>query len=58
MDASGSSEGRGAYVCRDDESCREAVTRKGAVSRALRLALSPEDLARLRRQIEEESVKT
>ena len=57
VDPSGSAEGRGAYVCRDDEGCREAVTRKGAVSRALRLALSAEDLARLRRQIEEESVR-
>jgi predicted RNA-binding protein YlxR (DUF448 family) len=57
VDASGTGEGRGTYVCRDDEGCREAVTRKGAISRALRLTLSPEDLARLRTQIEEESVR-
>jgi predicted RNA-binding protein YlxR (DUF448 family) len=57
VDAPGTGEGRGAYLCRDDGSCLEAATMKGAIARALRLALSPEDLARLRTEIEEESVR-
>ena len=57
LDASSTAEGRGTYLCRDDRGCHEAVTRKGALSRALRLTLSPEDLARLRTEIEEESVR-
>lgn len=57
MDAPGRADGRGTYVCRDDRACRIAATRKGALSRALRLTLAPDDLARLATEIEKESVQ-
>ncbi|MGH2691024.1 MAG: RNase P modulator RnpM, partial [Actinomycetota bacterium] len=47
VDPTGRADGRGAYVCRDDPACRKAATRKGALTRALRLTLVPDDLARL-----------
>jgi predicted RNA-binding protein YlxR (DUF448 family) len=58
VDASGGSEGRGTYVCREDPSCREAATRRGALSRALRLTLPRDDLARLAMEIEKETAGT
>jgi predicted RNA-binding protein YlxR (DUF448 family) len=57
VDPPGRAEGRGTYVCRDDRTCRIAATRKGALSRALRLTLQPDDLARLATEIEKESVQ-
>jgi uncharacterized protein len=57
VDPSGGADGRGTYVCRDDRGCREAVTGRGALARALRSALHPDDLARLARDIEKESVE-
>ena len=57
VDPPGRAEGRGAYVCRDDAGCRKAATRRGPLSRALRLTLGPDDLARLAAEIEKESVK-
>lgn len=56
VDADGRADGRGTYVCRDDKGCREAVTGRGALARALRTSLHPDDLARLAREIEKESV--
>jgi predicted RNA-binding protein YlxR (DUF448 family) len=52
-DPSGKAPGRGAYVHRDPECIRRAM-RKGSVARALRTSLSPEDLATLRTEIENE----
>ncbi|HEV8571766.1 MAG TPA: YlxR family protein [Actinomycetota bacterium] len=52
-DPSGKAPGRGAYVHRDRDCVREA-TRRGALARALRVNLSPDDLATLRREIERE----
>jgi predicted RNA-binding protein YlxR (DUF448 family) len=45
--------GRGAYVCRDSACVRLAVHR-GALARALRTTLGPEDLATLRGEMERE----
>jgi predicted RNA-binding protein YlxR (DUF448 family) len=58
VDPRGGAEGRGTYICRDDRACRAAVTRKGALGRALRLALQPDDLARLTTEIEKELAGT
>jgi predicted RNA-binding protein YlxR (DUF448 family) len=52
-DPTGKAPGRGAYVHRDPGCVREA-TRKGALARALRVDLSPDDLATLRGEIERE----
>ncbi len=52
-DPSGTAPGRGAYVHRDRD-CVRVATSKGAFGRALRVSLSPEDLATLRREIERE----
>jgi predicted RNA-binding protein YlxR (DUF448 family) len=57
VDPRGGADGRGAYVCRDDRGCREGLTGKGALARALRTTLQPDDLARLAREIEKESVE-
>jgi predicted RNA-binding protein YlxR (DUF448 family) len=57
VDPGGGAPGRGAHVCRDEASCREAVTARGALARALRLTLDPDDLARLAREIAKESVE-
>lgn len=53
-DPTGKAPGRGAYVHRDPDCIREA-TRKGSLARALRVNLSPEDLATLRREIQKEN---
>jgi uncharacterized protein len=52
-DPSGKAPGRGAYVHRDRDCVREA-TRRGSLARALRVSLSPDDLATLRMEIERE----
>ncbi|MGH2691328.1 MAG: RNase P modulator RnpM [Actinomycetota bacterium] len=57
VDPTGRSDGRGAYVCSDDPACRRAVTVKGALARALRLTLTPDDLARLATEIEKENAR-
>ncbi len=57
VDPSGGSDGRGAYVCKDDTSCRRGATRHRLLSRALRLTLQPDDLARLATEIEKEKVQ-
>jgi predicted RNA-binding protein YlxR (DUF448 family) len=53
VDVTGATEGRGAYVHRDP-SCVRRATRKGALGRALRARLGPEDLATLQVEIERE----
>lgn len=53
VDRSGKSPGRGAYVCRD-LACVARAARRGALARALREPLEPEDLARLQSEIERE----
>jgi predicted RNA-binding protein YlxR (DUF448 family) len=53
LDVAKRSPGRGAYVCRD-LGCVSKATRRGALGRALRVALAEEDLARLRTEIERE----
>jgi uncharacterized protein len=53
VDRSGAAQGRGAYVCPDAE-CVRLATAKGALGRALRVALGPDDLATLRVEIEKE----
>ena len=58
VDPSGTAEGRGTYVCREDRSCRGAATKRGALSRALRLRLPRDDLARLATEIEKETAGT
>ncbi len=40
-------------MCRDDPSCREAATRRGALERSLRVG--KQDLARLAEEIDEET---
>lgn len=50
VDPEGKAPGRGAYVCRDPD-CVARAFRKGALGRALRKPLGPEDLARLQREI-------
>ncbi|MGH2709771.1 MAG: RNase P modulator RnpM [Actinomycetota bacterium] len=57
VDPTGKSDGRGAYVCKDDPTCGRAITRRGALSRSLRVALGPDDLARLAAEIEKESIQ-
>ena len=57
VDPAGKGDGRGAYICRDDLGCRKTGSRRGALSRALRVPLDPDDLARLAAEIEKESVK-
>jgi len=52
VDPRGSAPGRGAYVHRDP-ACIDAALRKGALARALRTGLAKEELARLRKEIEE-----
>lgn len=54
MDPRGSAPGRGAYVCRDDPSCLSRATGKGALARALRASLGPDDLATLEADVKEE----
>lgn len=49
--AIGGAPGRGAYVCRRRSCADEAA---GRLSRALRVTLGPDDLARLRREMEKE----
>jgi predicted RNA-binding protein YlxR (DUF448 family) len=41
VDATGKANGRGAYLCRDDE-CWALAQRRGAVERALKVRLTPE----------------
>jgi uncharacterized protein len=52
-DPSARAPGRGAYVCRDPRCVGDAVGR-GALARALRVSLGPEDLATLREAMEKE----
>jgi len=54
VDPHGNAPGRGAYVHRDP-ACVTAALRKGALASALRTGLAQEELARLRREIEEAS---
>ncbi len=51
VDPSGSASGRGAYVHRSRDCVRVALA-KGALARALRTGLGPEEAARLGREIE------
>jgi predicted RNA-binding protein YlxR (DUF448 family) len=51
VDPSGKFPGRGAYL-HPNVDCLDAATRKGAILRALRSGLGPEELGRLRRQVE------
>jgi uncharacterized protein len=53
VDATGSAPGRGAYLHRDRSCVRDALLR-GALGRALRAGLAPEEAARLGRDIEGE----
>jgi predicted RNA-binding protein YlxR (DUF448 family) len=53
VDAAGSAAGRGAYVHRE-RSCVEAALARGALGKALRTGLGPEEAARLRLDIERE----
>jgi hypothetical protein len=53
VDAAGTALGRGAYVHRDAGCVRGALAR-GALARALRTGLEPEEAARLGRDIEGE----
>jgi predicted RNA-binding protein YlxR (DUF448 family) len=57
VDPQGNAPGRGAYVHRDP-ACVAAALRKGALASALRTGLAQEELARLRREIEEASQAT
>jgi len=57
VDPHGNAPGRGAYVHRD-RACVAAALRKGALASALRTGLAQEELARLRREIEEASQAT
>jgi len=52
VDPHGNAPGRGAYVHRDP-ACVAAALRRGALASALRTGLAQEELARLRREIEE-----
>ena len=52
VDPRGNAPGRGAYVHRDP-ACVAAALRRGALASALRTGLAQEELARLRREIEE-----
>jgi uncharacterized protein len=52
VDPHGIAAGRGAYVHRDP-ACVAAALRKGAFASALRTGLAQEELARLRKEIEE-----
>ena len=51
LDLTGRAPGRGAYVHRD-RSCIDAAMAKGALARALRTGLGPDELGRLRHAIE------
>ena len=51
VDPTGKSPGRGAYL-HPNVDCLDAATRKGAILRALRSGLGPEELGRLRHQVE------
>lgn len=53
VDAQGAAPGRGAYVHRE-RSCVQAALARGALGRALRTGLGPEEAARLGRDIEGE----
>ena len=51
VDPSGIAPGRGAYVHRDP-ACAEEAVRKGALGRALRTGVAPDELGRLRELLE------
>ena len=51
VDRTGSAPGRGAYVHRRD-ACRRAALGDGVLARALRTGLGPNELSRLREQME------
>ena len=53
MDRVGTAPGRGAYVHRDP-GCLRMATSRGALARALRVTLAPDDLATLRVEMEKE----
>jgi uncharacterized protein len=53
LDVTATAPGRGAYVHRDP-ACVEAALRKGALARALRTGLGPDEMGRLRGRIERE----
>jgi predicted RNA-binding protein YlxR (DUF448 family) len=53
VDPTGRAPGRGAYVHRDPGCARLATTR-GALGRALRVTLAPDDLATLKVEIDKE----
>jgi len=48
-------DGRGAWLCRDAPGCVELADRRGAFSRALRHAIRPEAVDRLRAELRSES---
>ncbi len=54
VDAGGKAPGRGAYV-HPDPACVGAALARGALARALRRVLAPEEAARLRDDIEREA---
>lgn len=55
-DPTGKAPGRGAYVHRDPD-CIGKATREGSLARALRVSLSPADLATLRKEIERQGTE-
>lgn len=48
VDRSGRQDGRGAYLC-PDPACWERALKRRSLNRALRVVLTPEEVARLRR---------
>ena len=43
LDRTGRMNGRGTYLCLDDDECRERDLNRGRVERALRTSISPEE---------------
>ena len=56
LDATGSAPGRGAYVHPTRE-CVEPAVRKGALARALRASMGPDEVSNLLREIEREALE-
>ncbi len=54
VDPTGSAPGRGAYV-HPEADCARAALAKGALSRALKVVVRPDEVARLRAEIEREA---
>lgn len=51
VDPTGKANGRGAYICPRSE-CLEAAVKSKRLTRALEINISPEDLERIKRDIE------